>query len=423
MKFDFKQNDEDFDLVDSEGTVNIPDSADNNILSDDNTQHSDSVEVDENGAVIHREDTSTSKKVPDVDPDVDNQQGKVFRLPNGQELDLSGMTPEQIDSLKENLSGALVDEATKDDAETGTDIDDPETDNDSKIFRSVIEVLKDKGVLKIFEDEENPDDILNTIKSEDDFNDLLEREAIARMDAKTKDIYEKMTGGVDVVKYNQLNNAITSLDNLVMDDVLADEDLTKSIIVQPYIEKGISPDVAENLYEVHKSKDEIKDIVLKNLVSKREELIAQRDNVVEEVNKAKESESNARNDKIKALKAKVESGEAFNRKLTKNMQDKMKRLIETPVDKDENGYPINELMKYQKENPVDFEYNLMYLYAITNGFKDVKAFERSAESSAAKKMRNVFENMHSFVDETKQQNRNNDNKYIIDPDSIEDIII
>jgi len=429
MKLNFTPNDDNVDLSDGTGKINNPNDA---TTSQEYWDVPNEIEVDENGVVIQQsQSSSSSSKDPNDSTDLhdhhyteDELNDIVEKIESGEKkLDDDDIPNEVQTILRERLS----DEFKQNLKLLGDDDDDDDddrinTDEGSNLYMNLALALKEKGVLKYLGDLD--EDELKEIKTESDFDDILEKEAISRMESKTKELYEKMNGGVDVAKMRQIDTAIQQIDNVQIDNVLADEGITKAIIVGAYQEKGIDATTADSLYEVHKQKGELKSVVTKSLLSKREQLVLDRENVVKSVEDKKRAESDARNDKIKELRTKIQSGTAFGKKVSKRIKEKMLDIATKPAGTAKDGTPLNAIMKYQQENPVDFEFNMMYLYAVTNGFKDLNTFDRKAETKASKAMRNVFESMNLVTGDaiTNSKNNKSANKYTIDPDTIDDLV-
>jgi hypothetical protein len=56
------------------------------------------------------------------------------------------------------------------------------------------------------------------------------------------------------------------------------------------------------------------------------------------------------------------------------------------VGKSPEGIMENQLMKDRRENPVDFDTKMYYLYEITKGFKDFSKIVSKSESTAIKRL-------------------------------------
>jgi hypothetical protein len=100
---------------------------------------------------------------------------------------------------------------------------------------------------------------------------------------------------------------------------------------------------------------------------------------------------------------------------------KLQQLAATPVAYTEGGVPMNALMKFKMDNPIDFEHKLLYLFSATNGFTNLNSFDRSAESRLSNTMKNAVKTMSSSEDVS--SNRVVAKKgTVINVDDIDDII-
>jgi hypothetical protein len=71
----------------------------------------------------------------------------------------------------------------------------------------------------------------------------------------------------------------------------------------------------------------------------------------------------------------------------------------TPVGYDQGGRPINKIVAARMENPLDFEFRLHYLFAITKGFTDFSKLAEKGKKDASIS----FENAVNGLDVTKDQ--------------------
>src|SRR5690606_31615938 len=69
-------------------------------------------------------------------------------------------------------------------------------------------------------------------------------------------------------------------------------------------------------------------------------------------------------------------------KLNKTVKDRVYNAITKIVARNENGIAENQLMKDRRENPIEFDTKLYYLYELTNGFKDFSKIVSKSESKA-----------------------------------------
>ena len=76
--------------------------------------------------------------------------------------------------------------------------------------------------------------------------------------------------------------------------------------------------------------------------------------------------------------------------ITKN---KLFDLMTTKVQTAEDGTPLNELQTWQKENPVEANIFLNYMFLMTNKGKDLGLIKKSSGSTAAKELEKKLKSM------------------------------
>lgn len=69
-------------------------------------------------------------------------------------------------------------------------------------------------------------------------------------------------------------------------------------------------------------------------------------------------------------------------KLNNDMKERVKNNLTKPVEIDQYGYPVNKLTKYMRENPIEGDVVVNYLFEATNGFKDWSVLGKSGKKKA-----------------------------------------
>ena len=296
----------------------------------------------------------------------------------------------------------LLDEETEEEEETG------ERSPETEFYVGLGGILKDKGLISA------------DVQSEEDLVKAIESEVSARLDKRAKAIEDYMHAGVPYQAVMQVQNAITQTEAITEEEIKNDPELAKALVVSNFIQRGFDQEEAEGYYEdfVAAGTAEDKAIAARDVRVKTLQSMLQ-----EEVQKAKDAASAKEQEQqtlATSVEKKIEEGEILGRKLTQGTQTRLKNMLTTVVDYDAAGQPLNEYMKYKLENPVEFETNLIYLYTVTEGFKNLKAFDRSAQTRISKQFRDAVTTISSgksFVDTTKSK------KTTLDINSIDDIII
>jgi hypothetical protein len=102
-------------------------------------------------------------------------------------------------------------------------------------------------------------------------------------------------------------------------------------------------------------------------------------------------------------------------KVNKIMRDKIEKNLTTPVAFDNNNMPINKVGLYSRNNPIEFEVILNYLFEATNEFKDWSVFGKSGKSKAINELEAASRHLDKSKLSTKQRRTNQvDNSGIFD---------
>ena len=67
----------------------------------------------------------------------------------------------------------------------------------------------------------------------------------------------------------------------------------------------------------------------------------------------------------------------------KEVYEEMVKTVSTDPN---TGIPENALMKFQRENPVEYSHKLYYLFKVTNGFTDGEYFKGKKTSKSVKEL-------------------------------------
>ena len=73
-------------------------------------------------------------------------------------------------------------------------------------------------------------------------------------------------------------------------------------------------------------------------------------------------------------------------KIDKAVQDKVYQSITKVVGQSPSGIMENKLMRDRRQDPINFDTKLYYLYELTNGFKDFSKLISKSESKAVSKL-------------------------------------
>jgi hypothetical protein len=255
-------------------------------------------------------------------------------------------------------------------------------DDAVEVFTGLASILKDKGFFAHMED-------VSTIKDEESLANAFDEEVRSRLTDRQRELMEYMNAGVPLTKITQIQNAIQETEAITPEVLKATEGLSEKLIKADLKFRGYADADAERLYGMIKSSGQ-EDIEAINTLNARK--VNLKGLLSQEIQAAKDAATQENQKKIneaKELEKKLESTEVFGRKVSSVSIEKLKVLANTPVAYTQNGEPLNAVMKYKLDNPVDFEHKLLYLFSATNGFKDLSSFDRSAETRVSRSMRDA----------------------------------
>jgi len=270
-----------------------------------------------------------------------------------------------------------------------------EGDKDSpELFSSFAEVLAEQGLLPSanLQDKE--------VKTVDDLTTLLKEE----INNQVKDYlvekvgeqgYEALEKGVSLSEYQQYNTDLQTLDKINEDTLKENPELAKEVILQDYIAQGLSQAKAERLLE--KIIDLGDESLLEDATESLSSLKAIQERKLQEIAIQREKEqieAQRRVEKIdNDLKNAVYNSEEYVKglgKVDKSIQDRVYKSITNVVGKSPQGVAENKLMQHRRENPIEFDVKLYYLYEMTNGFEDFSKINKASETKAADKLAKVL---------------------------------
>ena len=291
---------------------------------------------------------------------------------------------------------SVVGKDNKDDEEES----DSETDDSSPdIFTSFATLLAEKGLLSSFNSEDTK------IESEDDLANLVKQEIETNSQNYLKEKIgeegvEALEKGVSLAEYQQYKNNVETLDQVDEEALENNIELSKKIILEDYKAQGISEDRATRI--LNKSIELGDDAVLEDA---RESLVSLKEFQKVQFEKQKEARAQEQVERQKQqekidndLKNSVYNTEEIIEgvKVNKEIKDRMYNTMTKIVSKDSNGTPENELMKTRRENPIEFDTKLYYLYEITKGFKDFSKLINTTKSKVTSDFEEVLRKNKRF---------------------------
>lgn len=313
----------------------------------------------------------------------DSEENNDNNIDDSQESDDTNNQSEDQDSDSESV-------AEEDDQDEGSE------GNDSpNLFSSVANVLKEQGLLPSLDIAENKiesvEDLANAMKAE--------AESLAKSTIIEKigeEGYEYINKGISVDEYNAYKTTADVLNTITEDSLSEDIELGKKVIYQDYINNGISETKASKLIDrlSELGDDSILEDAKESLVNVKNFNKAELDNKAADIAAQNALIEKQQEEVEKQLKKSVYDTKELikGQTINKVFQDKVYNSMTKIVGKSPDGNSENALMRQRREDPVDFDTKLYYVYELTKGFKDFSKFTASAKSSAIQDMERALQN-------------------------------
>ncbi len=296
----------------------------------------------------------------------------------------------ETNNQSEDQNSDSEDVAEGDDQDEGS-----EGDDSPNLFSSVATVLQEQGLLPSLDIHENKietvEDLANAMK--------VEAENLAKSTIIEKigeEGYDYINKGISVDEYNAYKATSDTLNAITEDSLSNDIELSKKVIYQDYINSGISEVKANKLIDrlADLGEDSILEDAKESLTNIKDFNKAEIDKQAEDIKVQNDLIEKQQAESEKQLKKSVYDTKELikGQPLNKGIQDKVYNSMTKIVSKSPTGDSENALMKQRREDPVDFDTKLYYLYELTNGFKDFSKFTASAKSSAVQDMERAFKN-------------------------------
>ncbi len=295
--------------------------------------------------------------------------------------------PESVASGEDNNNQGQADEANgKVDANSSS----PKLNDSEKLYSTLASHLITKGALSDLDP--------LTIKSVDDLNAAIQKEAESRLDSTQKAILEARKVGAPVDEVAEVIQNITDLKAFGVEDIRKDPELTLNLIAQDLVNKGYTPEKATVMAQrsIDAGDGEADAVYALDSIIKSEE--SRHSKII----KAAQDEEVKSLDDIKAMLASDKNNIA-NIKLNTEQQKEVYTQMTTDVGNRESSF-----IKYQRENPVESRVKLETIFYLTKGLTDFSIFGTSAKTEATSDLEDMLRGT-SFTADGKVQTVTKDN--------------
>ena len=293
--------------------------------------------------------------------------------PEGKENKDKETTEDEVnpEDLFENPEGVGSEENQEKDKEDTTS-EKGGTSPKTNFYSSIASALKDEGILPDLDD-----DIVDNVKSPEDFAEAIEKQIQAKFDERQKRIDDALNANVEPDEIRQFEGTLGFLDSIkdehISEESEKGEDLRRRLIFQDFINRGYSKERATR--EVKKSFDSGTDIedAKEALESNKEYFNNQYQSLIKEAQKEVEAEKEkTKKEAAQLKKSMLDDKEVFEGiDLDKATRQRAYDNITKPVYKTEDGEYLTAIQKYEMDNPVEFRKYLSILFTMTDGFKNL----------------------------------------------------
>lgn len=258
-----------------------------------------------------------------------------------------------------------------------------------KFFSSLVQALKEGGILEDVKDED--------IKSQEDFFSVIEESIKARefadLDETQKEYLEALRAGIpheDIAEYQRNIDSYNS----ITDEALTEEsedgsDLRRTIIMNNFISKGIAEAKAKKLtdkiFDSGEDLDEAKEALTELVTAEKKQFEAVKQSRAQQKAAAAKAEKDAVDKLNKIVKETKELIPGL--QIPQTLKNNIVKGLTQPVGYTEDNRPLDIISKYLHDNPIEGRFKLAYLLSVTDGMKNMKVLEnKKAKSNAFKEL-------------------------------------
>ncbi len=267
----------------------------------------------------------------------------------------------------------------------------PKMNDSEQLYSTLASHLITKGALSDLDP--------STIKSVDDLNDAIQREAENRLNSTQKAILEARQVGAPVDAVAQAAQNISDLEGLTAQDIKEDPELTFNLIRQDFISKGYDANRASTMAQRSIDAGEgLADaqFALKSITESEKARYAG-------IIKAAQDQEVESLEDIKKMLANDENTMANIKLNTEQQQDVFKQMTT------DTGNRESAFIKYQRENPVSSRVKLETIFYLTKGLTDFSIFGTTAKTEATSDLEALLRGT-SFTEDGKVQTVIKDDK-------------
>ena len=319
-----------------------------------------------------------------------NEEPEVEEVKDVEEPEVEKLKEEEVDPKK--VAKDLMNEPDDEELEVPENNDEePESNEDTGLFSTLAEALKEQGLFNTIEDTSS---ITDVDKLTEAFRKEIKSNEFSDLNDTQKKVLEAFRQGVpteDILQHEQTQHQLMSITE---EQLSENEELRKNIIMTDLKAKGVSDNRANKLYQAMYDAGEDIDEAKESLKLMQEQEQIKYNEHVANIQKQQKDANDAKQKEFNKLKDNISNIDKFLGEIpvTEKIRENVQKAMSIPVDYLEDGTPVNKLMKARIDDPITFETNLYYLFELTNGFKDLDIFSKRATSKATKKLSEAIGN-------------------------------
>lgn len=281
--------------------------------------------------------------------------------------------------IPETTGEETAEEEEEENEHSSEDTPSSEADSSQSTLYALAKYLKDEGVL--FLDEE-----LKDVETIEDLKTLIaeshNKARFNNMSDSQRRYYEALENGIPVKEYETVERDIQTFSNIEEEKIDTDAQLQYELIAIDFMNQGLPQEKAMKLAELS-VKAEGEDSVAEAKAA-LQNIIAHKTEQYKELLASTKEKTEL---DLKTIKEAIDGKqELLTMKLNDNTKTQLFDLMTTKVGTDDNGLPLNKLQKYQRDNPVEANILMNYLFMMTNEGKDLGLIKTNTTSVASKEL-------------------------------------
>lgn len=329
-------------------------------------------------------------ETPDKVEVVDNEDGEqVVEVTDTTKVEDKKETPkaETTEEVVENL----IDIETDTTSEEVADSAETPGQEDSSLITPFASLLHGKGFLPHANLEEinSTEDLIKAFQAE---KEAYQKDIINSFPEELIAMAEAVTKGVPFEPLKEAKTAELKYNSITEDALNENVNMQKQIVADFLQEKGFKSEKIAKYIDKYEDMGDLYDEAKDALVELKE-VSAAKEAQIKEQYAAQQKQLEENNKKlISDIEKRVNSVEEIlpGRSITDDMKKRTLNSMLNIVGQDENGTPMNGIMKARSADPVAFDMNVAYMIELTNNFTDFSQINATAKTNATKEFEKIL---------------------------------